>query len=108
MSHEVKPMRSHADAETSTVVNGSHSPNHYSPNHDYNGHGGSVARFITPGGNPIDNTQPAFPGQYSLYPLRWVSKNNVIYSGSLTSHYVHSCDFSQSTTAASPTPPPSA
>lgn len=62
MSHEVKPMRSHADAETSTVVNGGNSPNHYSPNHDYNGHGGSVARFITPGGNPIDNTQPAFPG----------------------------------------------
>jgi hypothetical protein len=67
MSHEVKPMRSHADAETSTVVNGSHSPNGH---HDYNsGHGGSVARFITPGGNPIDNTQPAFPGASTLLSL---------------------------------------
>lgn len=33
------------------------SPNDYR----YDGSAGSVARFITPGGNPIDNSQPAFP-----------------------------------------------
>jgi hypothetical protein len=27
----------------------------------YQGSGGMVGRFITPGGNPIDTTQPAFP-----------------------------------------------
>lgn len=27
----------------------------------YQGSGGAVSRFITPGGNPIDNSQPAFP-----------------------------------------------
>lgn len=59
MSNEVKPMRSHADAETSTVVNGQHG--HETYNQYNNGNGGSVARFITPGGNPIDNSQPAFP-----------------------------------------------
>jgi hypothetical protein len=23
--------------------------------------GGAISRFITPGGNPVDNSQPAFP-----------------------------------------------
>jgi hypothetical protein len=27
----------------------------------YQGSGGMVGRFITPGGNPIDNSNPAFP-----------------------------------------------
>ncbi|KAG7528085.1 hypothetical protein FFLO_06421 [Filobasidium floriforme] len=82
MSHEVKPMRSHADAETSTVVNGSHSPNGH---HDYNsGHGGSVARFITPGGNPIDNTQPAFP----VYHRRFANPSPLGLMGFATTTFV--------------------
>jgi len=67
MSNEVKPMRSHADAETSTVVNGN---NHSHNDYRYDGSGGSVARFITPGGNPIDNSQPAFPGESGARLLR--------------------------------------
>lgn len=30
-------------------------------NTDYQGTGGSLARFDTPGGHPIDTSQPAFP-----------------------------------------------
>jgi len=26
-----------------------------------NGNSGSISRFVTPGGNPIDSSQPAFP-----------------------------------------------
>jgi succinate-acetate transporter protein len=56
MSYEPKPAQSVGDAESvAPVKTNGHS--------DYNGgyYQGSVARFITPGGNPIDNSQPAFP-----------------------------------------------
>jgi succinate-acetate transporter protein len=55
MSYEPKPAQSIPEAElANSRTNG---------NSDYNGgaYQGSVARFITPGGNPIDNSQPAFP-----------------------------------------------
>jgi hypothetical protein len=64
MAHLEKPLRHHADPETSTMTNEHHaagSPNDYR----YDGSAGSVARFITPGGNPIDNSQPAFPGEFA-------------------------------------------
>jgi hypothetical protein len=57
MSYEPKPAQSLGDAESVHPKPTGHS--------DYNGNSGyyqgSVARFITPGGNPIDNSQPAFP-----------------------------------------------
>jgi hypothetical protein len=28
---------------------------------EYQGTGGQISRFITPGGHPMDNSQPAFP-----------------------------------------------
>jgi hypothetical protein len=59
MSYEPKPAQSVGDAESvAPVKTNGHS--------DYNGgyYQGSVARFITPGGNPIDNSQPAFPGMF--------------------------------------------
>jgi hypothetical protein len=57
MSYEPKPAQSVGDAES--VL-----PPKTNGHSDYNGgyYQGSVARFITPGGNPIDNSQPAFPG----------------------------------------------
>lgn len=56
MSYEPKPAQSVGDAES--VL-----PPKTNGHSDYNGgyYQGSVARFITPGGNPIDNSQPAFP-----------------------------------------------
>jgi len=47
MSAEIK--RNNAPSENGTV------------NEGYHGTGGGVSRFITPGGNPIDTSQPAFP-----------------------------------------------
>jgi hypothetical protein len=41
-----------ADAEFKTPQNGSP---------EYQGTGGNISRFITPGGHPQDNSQPAFP-----------------------------------------------
>ncbi|KAJ9106142.1 hypothetical protein QFC21_001284 [Naganishia friedmannii] len=60
MSYEPKLAQSIAsnDVEGATV-NGNHNNGNY--NGGYHQGGGSVARFITPGGNPIDNSQPAFP-----------------------------------------------
>lgn len=65
MSYEPKPAQSIPDAEhAATKTNGSS---------EYNGgyYQGSVARFITPGGNPIDNSQPAFPGTL-LAMVKWM------------------------------------
>ncbi|KAJ9124104.1 hypothetical protein QFC22_000899 [Naganishia vaughanmartiniae] len=58
MSYEPKPAQSIAsnDVEGATVNGNGNGNGGY-----YQGGGGSVARFITPGGNPIDNSQPAFP-----------------------------------------------
>lgn len=36
------------------------SDNVEAPNNGFSG-GGAVSRFITPGGNPMDTSQPAFP-----------------------------------------------
>jgi succinate-acetate transporter protein len=44
----------------SQVENGGNSDITYNNGQMYQG-GNSVSRFITPGGNPIDNSQPAFP-----------------------------------------------
>jgi len=53
MSAEIKRP---SPSENGTVYNGN------GAGHDgYQGTGGGVSRFITPGGNPIDNSQPAFP-----------------------------------------------
>lgn len=62
MAQELKQRHSH-----DTYANGP-GPQAGTPPHDYryDGSQGSVARFITPGGNPIDNSQPAFPGKFQL------------------------------------------
>lgn len=41
--------------------NGNGASAHSENGQGYQGSGGFVQRFITPGGNPIDSTQPAFP-----------------------------------------------
>jgi len=57
MAQELKQRHSHE-----TYANGANGPTATPPNdYRYDGSQGSVARFITPGGNPIDNSQPAFP-----------------------------------------------
>lgn len=61
MSQELKPQRSSHELESDAHSNAHHGGNHH---FNFNGQGGSVSRFITPGGNPIDNSQPAFPGEY--------------------------------------------
>jgi hypothetical protein len=62
MSHEPKPLNVNggATAHDEATFAGD---NHYNNNANagYQGSGGSIARFITPGGNPIDTSQPAFP-----------------------------------------------
>lgn len=56
MSQEAKVLRTHHNV-SDTSTNGDY--NHqYDASH--NGHAG-VNRFVTPGGNPVDNSQPAFP-----------------------------------------------
>ncbi|KAJ9098785.1 hypothetical protein QFC19_006262 [Naganishia cerealis] len=84
MSYEPKPAQSIA----SNDVEGANSAANNNGNGNFNGGyyqggGGSVARFITPGGNPIDNSQPAFPGKSSLnhfnaQPILFMVVANVI------------------------------
>jgi succinate-acetate transporter protein len=66
MSAEPKPVAGNGAGAGSgshlqqTNTNGGASDYTYKDGQMYHG-SNSVARFITPGGNPIDNTQPAFP-----------------------------------------------
>ncbi|RSH95342.1 hypothetical protein EHS25_000429 [Saitozyma podzolica] len=65
MSHEPKPLNVNGGAtahdEATLAGDGNYNNNLNNANAGYQGTGGSIARFITPGGNPIDTSQPAFP-----------------------------------------------
>jgi len=49
------------DAENGTVFHHPQYPTSDQQQQGYKGTGGGVSRFITPGGNPVDTSNPAFP-----------------------------------------------
>lgn len=48
-------------AAMSTLHSNEDLKNQEGTNPNYQGSGGAISRFVTPGGHPMDNSQPAFP-----------------------------------------------
>jgi hypothetical protein len=57
--------RSSPDGSLSHTINEAENGQVYThaqyPSEGYKGTGGGMSRHITPGGHPVDNSQPAFP-----------------------------------------------
>ncbi|WRT68950.1 uncharacterized protein IL334_005932 [Kwoniella shivajii] len=51
----------HDAASSDGTYNNGNGNGHAGGNNGYQGGGGPMSRFITPGGNPVDTSQPAFP-----------------------------------------------